>query len=117
MAEEKRAVSVDLRVSYIADALPAIFSCSIGPGVGTKDPSMEAMPTPTSPEEARNASLHSAANWSSLSPQFTPAPNDSTMESFSADFPNDINALDMFNTSMPEHFGNQFLSGSPGSIF
>ena len=78
---------------------------------------MEAMPTPTSPEEARNASLHSAANWSSLSPQFTPAPNDSTMESFSADFPNDINALDMFNTSMPEHFGNQFLSGSPGSIF
>lgn len=78
---------------------------------------MEAMPTPTSPEEARDGSLHSAVNRSSLSSQFTPASSDSTMESFSADFPNDVNALDMFSTSVPDQFGNHFLSESPGSIF
>ena len=72
------------------------------------------MQTPTSPEEARNGSLLSAAVWS---PQFTPASNDFTLESFSADFSNDVNALDLFSTSVPDQFGNQFLCGTPGSIF
>lgn len=116
MAEEKRAASVELRVRCMTNVLPSFFLCILGPATETQDPAIEAMPTP-SPEEARNGSLQSAANWSSLSPHFTPASNDSTMESFSADFPNDMNAFDIFNTSVPDQFGNQFLSGSPASIF
>ena len=113
--EVKEAASVDPRVSHAANLLTKLFLCNTGLCTETQYPTAEAMPTPTSPEEARHESLYSAPKWPSLYPHFTPTSNDSILESLTASCPNDLNALDMLSTPLPDQFGNQFLSGSPAS--